>query len=175
MELFHHLDDEFANIILTLELKSSPERSSAVDDFSAAESAIFRFTSSSLRIVKDISQSTLPTVLAVMHSSHEDTSAACWGRTLPAQPLDLAIAVDLVVLEHGQFHLLPLVLDLLRGGVHLLLALLRTAAESEDEVECRFLLDIVVGERAAVFELLAGEDQALLIGWDAFLVCRDGR
>jgi hypothetical protein len=32
------------------------------------------------------------------------------------------------------------------------------------------LLDVVVAQRAAVFKLLAGKDQALLIGWDAFLV-----
>ncbi len=34
----------------------------------------------------------------------------------------------------------------------------------------RTLLDVVVGERAAVLELLAGEDQALLVGRDALLV-----
>ena len=33
-----------------------------------------------------------------------------------------------------------------------------------------YLLDIVVGQGAAVFELLAGEDQTLLVGWDALLV-----
>ena len=33
-----------------------------------------------------------------------------------------------------------------------------------------YLLNIVVGERATIFELFAGEDQTLLIGWDAFLV-----
>jgi hypothetical protein len=32
------------------------------------------------------------------------------------------------------------------------------------------LLDVVVGEGAAVFELLAGEDQALLVWRDALLV-----
>ncbi len=39
------------------------------------------------------------------------------------------------------------------------------------------LLDVVVGEGAAVLQLLAGEDEALLIGRDAFLVldlCFDG-
>ena len=33
-----------------------------------------------------------------------------------------------------------------------------------------YLLDIVVGECAAVFELFAGEDQALLVGWNALFV-----
>ena len=36
-------------------------------------------------------------------------------------------------------------------------------------MESGFLLDAVVGEGAAVFELLAGEDQALLVRWDVFL------
>ena len=56
---------------------------------------------------------TSPTVLAIVHGRHEDASPALWGRTLPPQPLDLAIAIDLVVFEHGQLGLLALVLDLL--------------------------------------------------------------
>ena len=43
-------------------------------------------------------------------------------------------------------------------------------AESQHQVEGRLLLDVVVGESTAILELLAGEDQALLIGRDAFLV-----
>jgi len=31
-------------------------------------------------------------------------------------------------------------------------------------------LDIVIGERATILELLAGENQALLIRWDTLLV-----
>ena len=37
-------------------------------------------------------------------------------------------------------------------------------------MEGRLLLDVVVGERAAVLELLAGEDEALLVRRDALLV-----
>jgi len=37
-------------------------------------------------------------------------------------------------------------------------------------VESTLLLDVVVGQRAAVLELLSGEDQALLVRRDAFLV-----
>jgi hypothetical protein len=62
------------------------------------------------------------------------------------------------------------VLDLLWGGVDLLLALLGTSAETEDEMKGRLLLDIVVRESAAIFELLAGKDQALLVRGNAFLV-----
>jgi len=34
----------------------------------------------------------------------------------------------------------------------------------------RLLLDVVVGEGTAILELLAGEDQALLVGGDSLLV-----
>ena len=33
------------------------------------------------------------------------------------------------------------------------------------------LLDVVVAQGAAVLELLAGEDEALLVGWNPLLVC----
>ena len=61
-------------------------------------------------------------------------------------------------------------LDLLWGGVHLLLALLGATSQAKDQVKSGLLLDVVVGKSTAIFELLAGEDQALLIGRDAFLV-----
>jgi hypothetical protein len=51
---------------------------------------------------------------------------------------------------------------------------LHTSAKSEDEMESGLLLDVVVAEGSAVLELLAGEDQALLIGRDTFLVLNLG-
>lgn len=57
-------------------------------------------------------------------------------------------------------------LDLLGLGVGLLLAFLGAAAEAEDKVERGLLLDIVVGEGAAILELLSGEDEALLVCGD---------
>ena len=47
---------------------------------------------------------------------------------------------------------------------------LHTTSESEDEVEGRLLLDVVVGEGSAVFELFTSEDESLLIWRDTFLV-----
>lgn len=44
------------------------------------------------------------------------------------------------------------------------------AAQPQDEMERGFLLDVVVGEGAPVLELLAGEDEALLVRRDALLV-----
>ena len=45
-----------------------------------------------------------------------------------------------------------------------------TATETEHEMQGGLLLNVVVGKGAAILELLAGEDQTLLIGRDAFLV-----
>ena len=47
---------------------------------------------------------------------------------------------------------------------------LHSTAESEYQVEGRLLLNIVVRESSTVFELLSGEDEALLVGRDALLV-----
>jgi len=41
-------------------------------------------------------------------------------------------------------------------------------------VEGRLLLNVIVGEGAAIFELLTSEDQALLVWWDTFLVLNLG-
>ena len=47
---------------------------------------------------------------------------------------------------------------------------LHAAAEAKHEVEGRLLLDVVIREGAAVLELLAREDEALLVRRDALLV-----
>jgi len=47
---------------------------------------------------------------------------------------------------------------------------LHTTSESEDQVKGAFLLDVVVLQSSAVFELLAREDESLLVGRDSFLV-----
>ncbi len=47
---------------------------------------------------------------------------------------------------------------------------LHASAKAEHQVQGRLLLDVVVGESAAILELLASKDQALLIGGDALLV-----
>ena len=42
-----------------------------------------------------------------------------------------------------------------------------TTTETEDQVEGRLLLDVVVRKSAAILELLAGEDQTLLVWGNA--------
>jgi hypothetical protein len=46
---------------------------------------------------------------------------------------------------------------------------LHATAQAQHQVQRRLLLDVVVGQGAAILQLLAGEDQALLVGWDALL------
>lgn len=48
-----------------------------------------------LGLVEDVRQVATAAVLAVVHSSHEDASAALGLGALPPQTLDLAIAVNL--------------------------------------------------------------------------------
>ena len=104
-------------------------------------------------------------VVAVGVLGHEDGGAAL--RALLAQTRHLAVALDLIVLQDGQLDLDALVLDLLRGGVGLLLLFLATTAQAQDQVQGRLLLDVVVRQGAPVLQLLAGEDQTLLIRGDA--------
>ena len=47
---------------------------------------------------------------------------------------------------------------------------LHAAAQAQHQVQRALLLDIVVSQRAAVLQLLAGKDQALLVRRNAFLV-----
>jgi len=47
---------------------------------------------------------------------------------------------------------------------------LHTSSKSEDQVESRFLLDVVVGEGSSILKLLSSEDKSLLIWWDTFLI-----
>merc|ERR1719208_462228 len=47
---------------------------------------------------------------------------------------------------------------------------LHTTSESEDKVQRRLFLDVVVRQGATILKLFAGEDESLLVWWDTFLV-----
>ena len=47
---------------------------------------------------------------------------------------------------------------------------MHTSTESEDQMKSGLLLNVVVRKGTTVFELLASENEALLVGWDSFLV-----
>ena len=46
----------------------------------------------------------------------------------------------------------------------------RAAAKAEDQVQGRFLLNVVVSQSLAILQLLASKDQALLVGRNALTV-----
>lgn len=121
-------------------------------------------------LVVDICEAALATVLPVKMCSHEDTSTTVVAGTLSPQASDLPILIHLVELEHGQLDLLLLVLVLLGSGVVLLLALLGATTQTEHQVQCRLLLDVVVRQGAPIFQLLAGKDETLLVRGNALLV-----
>ena len=47
---------------------------------------------------------------------------------------------------------------------------LHATSQAQHQVKRRFLLNVVVRQRAAVLKLLAGKDQPLLVRWDALLI-----
>ena len=67
------------------------------------------------------------------------------------------------------------ILTLILRTSAILATLLGTTTQTEDEVKRRLLLDVVVREGAAVFELLAGKDQALLVWGNSLLVLNRGQ
>merc|ERR1712224_912309 len=57
-----------------------------------------------------------------------------------------------------------------KGSTSFCANLLHTTTQAQDQVERRLLLDVIVGKCTAVFQLLACEDQSLLVRWDAFFI-----
>merc|ERR1711978_621823 len=108
-----------------------------------------------LGLVEHVGKTALAAVLAIEVGGHEDSGTTLLGRALTAQTVDLAVVVHLVVLEDGELDLPVLVLDLLGGGVVLLLPFLGTSPQPEDKVKSGLLLDVVVGQSPTILKLLA--------------------
>ena len=51
---------------------------------------------------------------------------------------------------------------------------LLATAQSQHQVQCALLLDVVVRQSSTILQLLASEDQSLLVGWDTLLVLNLG-
>ena len=86
-----------------------------------------------------------------------------------------------LLIRRNAFLVLDLGLDIVNGvrGFHIqgdglasesLDKDLHTTTETEDQVQGRLLLDVVVREGAAIFQLLSSKDQTLLIRRNALLV-----
>merc|ERR1719450_1618933 len=102
---------------------------------------------------------TLAAVLTVEMSSHKNSSSTLLSGALAPQPVDLAIVVHLVVLQHSQFNLAVLVLDFLRCSVILLLTLLRTTPEPKHKMQGALFLNVVVTQSTPILKLLTSKDK----------------
>uniref|UniRef100_A0AAG5CYX1 Uncharacterized protein n=1 Tax=Anopheles atroparvus TaxID=41427 RepID=A0AAG5CYX1_ANOAO len=51
---------------------------------------------------------------------------------------------------------------------------LHSASQTQNQMESRFLLDVVIRKGATIFQLLAGEDETLLVWGDSFLILNLG-
>ena len=49
-----------------------------------------------------------------------------------------------------------------------------TTTQTEDQMQSRFLLDVVIAQSAAIFELFSGKDETLLIRGNSLLVLNFG-
>jgi hypothetical protein len=123
-------------------------------------------------LLEDIGQTATSAVLTIVVPGHEDTGSAGLGGALTAETGDLAVTIDLVELEDGQLDLSLLVLDLLGGGVGLLLALLASSQKVDVQVEGRHGGD--GGEEGGRGEGLAVEGQALDGSGDTLALLDDG-
>jgi hypothetical protein len=94
-------------------------------------------------------------VQAVLVDRHANTGTASLVWAVLSGSDDLVVIVNLVELQHRKL-----------GWLSLVLSLLGTTAQAKHQVQSRLLLDVVVGKGAAVLELFASEDQALLVGRD---------
>lgn len=68
-------------------------------------------------LLEGVGKTTLSTSLPVLVPCHKDTGTTSRSGALSSESLDLAVRSDLVVLEDSHLDLLPLVLDLLGGGL----------------------------------------------------------
>lgn len=120
--------------------------------------------------LRSVGKTAAATVLALnvggvlLHVGHENTGTT--GGALTSKTDNGTIITNLVVREDSKFNLLGLLLDLLGGGVDLLLSLLTTTAKSHGEVKNRLLLDGVVSKSTGVLELSTSEGKTLLVDGD---------
>merc|ERR1712012_799471 len=110
------------------------------------------------RLLLDVVVGESPAILQLL--AGEDQPLLIWGDTL----LVLDLGLDILNAIRG--------LDLEGDGLPCegLDEDLHASPEPENEVKGRLLLDVVVGESPAILQLLASEDQPLLIWGDTLLV-----
>jgi len=114
------------------------------------------------RLLLDVVVRQRATILELFTSENE--TLLVWGNTL----LVLNLGLDILNGVRGlDFERDRLARQRLHEDLH-------TTTKTEDQVKGRLLLNVVVGQGTAIFELLAGEDETLLVWWNTFLVLNLG-
>lgn len=67
------------------------------------------------------------------------------------------------------FTLLSTTTETTHPGEHILSQILWRIYAPKHQMQSGLLLDVVVVQGTAILELLAGKDEALLVGWDAMI------
>ena len=110
----------------------------------------------------------LAAVIAIRVLGHKDTSTARLAGTFLTKTVNLSPIIDAIVLKNGQLDLLALMLDLLGSRIGLLLLLLGTSTQTQDQVQGTLLLDVVVAQGTAILQLLPGKDETLLVRGNSY-------
>jgi hypothetical protein len=87
---------------------------------------------------------------------HEATDTS--NRRVLPKTGDLSVRFNSVILEGLKGNRLVDTLSLFRLGVNLLLTLLTTTTKTKHKMESGFLLNVVVTQRATIFQLLSSEN-----------------
>jgi hypothetical protein len=128
----------------------------------------FHFHLGRLVLLEDIGQVALATVLTVLVLGHEDTSTTGVVGALTTETGDLARLVNLVELEDSHLDLGTLVLDLLGGGVGLLLSLLTTTEKLGVQSQGVVVTD-TIGGKFTFNEGLTSKGQELSVSSETYM------
>ena len=115
-------------------------------------------------------KTTLAACNTVRVTGHAHAGTTGLSRAILSLSHDLTLVINRIELQNSKLDALVRVLDLLRLGVDLLLSLLSTTTQTEDQVQCGLLLNVIITKGAAILQLLTGENQTLLIRGDSLLV-----
>jgi hypothetical protein len=111
----------------------------------------------------------LATVLTILVLGHEDTGTTSVVGALATETGNLARLVNLVELEDSHLDLGTLVLDLLGGGVGLLLSLLTTTEKLSVQSQGVAVID-TIGSKLTFNEGLTGKGQELGVSSETYYI-----
>merc|ERR1719295_715039 len=112
--------------------------------------------------------------MAIKMGSHEDSCTTFRDGSLTTKTVDLAIILNLVVTKSCKLNFVTFVLDLLWGGVILLLTFLTTSSQSKYKMKSRFFLNVVITQSSSIFKLFASKNQSLLVWGNTFFILNFG-